>query len=59
MSDYKTETKCIQSGYTPGNGEPRVVPICQSTTFKYGSSEQMGPVEDGVLKEAGDEKEAD
>ena len=42
MSDYKIETKCIQSGYTPGNGEPRVVPICQSTTFKYGSSEQMG-----------------
>ena len=51
MSDYKTETKCIQSGYTPGNGEPRVVPICQSTTFKYGSSEQMGRLFD--LEESG------
>ena len=35
MSDYKIETKCIQSGYTPENGEPRVLPIYQSTTFKY------------------------
>ena len=51
MSDYKTETKCIQSGYTPGNGEPRVLPICQSTTFKYGSSEQMGRLFD--LEESG------
>ncbi len=42
MSDYKIETKCIQSGYEPGNGEPRIVPIYQSTTFKYSSSEQMG-----------------
>ena len=42
MSDYKLETKCIQSGYEPGNGEPRVLPIYQSTTFKYNSSEQMG-----------------
>ena len=31
----------MQSGYTPGNGEPRVVPIVQSTTYKYESSEQM------------------
>ena len=42
MSDYKIETKCIQSGYQPGNGEPRVLPIYQSTTFKYSTSEQMG-----------------
>ena len=42
MSDYKIETKCIQSGYQPGNGEPRVLPIYQSTTFKYDSSDQMG-----------------
>src|SRR5699024_2201957 len=42
MSNYKMETKCIQSGYQPGNGEPRVLPIYQSTTFKYSSSEQMG-----------------
>ena len=51
MSNYKTETKCIQSGYTPGNGEPRVVPIYQSTTFKYESSEQMGRLFD--LEESG------
>ena len=42
MSDYKLETKCIQSGYKPENGEPRVLPIYQSTTFKYSTSEQMG-----------------
>ena len=42
MSDYRIETKCIQSGYEPGNGEPRVLPIYQSTTFRYTSSEQMG-----------------
>ena len=42
MSNYKLETKCIQSGYQPGNGEPRVVPIYQSTTYKYNSSDQMG-----------------
>ena len=42
MSDYKIETKCIQSGYEPGNGEARVLPIYQSTTFRYTSSEQMG-----------------
>ncbi len=38
----KIETKCIQSGYTPGNGEPRVLPIYQSTTWKYSTTEQMG-----------------
>ena len=39
---YKKETICIQSGWQPKNGEPRVLPIYQSTTFKYESSEQMG-----------------
>ena len=34
MSDYRLETKCVQSGYTPKNGEPRFAPIVQSTTFK-------------------------
>ena len=42
MSNYRIETKCVQSGYEPGNGEPRVLPIYQSTTFKYDTSEQMG-----------------
>ena len=42
MSDYKMETKCIQSGWHPGKGEPRVLPIYQSTTFKYDTSDQMG-----------------
>ncbi len=42
----KTETKCIQSGYTPGNGEPRVLPIYQSTTYKYDSSEHLGKLFD-------------
>ena len=51
MSDYKIETKCIQSGYEPGNGEPRIVPIYQSTTFRYTSSEQMGRLFD--LEESG------
>lgn len=36
------ETKCIVSGYTPKNGEPRMIPIIQSTTYKYDSSEAMG-----------------
>ncbi len=45
------ETKCIQSGYEPGNGEPRVLPIYQSTTFRYTSSEQMGRLFD--LEESG------
>ena len=42
MNDYKIGTKCIQSGYTPKNGEPRQIPIIQSTTFKYDTSEAMG-----------------
>lgn len=41
-NDYSIETKCIQSGWQPANGEPRVLPIYQSTTFKYDSSDQMG-----------------
>ncbi len=47
----KLSTKCIQAGYTPKNGEPRVLPIIQSTTFKYESSEQMGKLFD--LEESG------
>ena len=46
MSDFKIETKCIQSGYTPGNGEPRVLPICQSTTYKYDSAAHLGDLFD-------------
>ncbi|SHJ93339.1 O-acetylhomoserine aminocarboxypropyltransferase/cysteine synthase family protein [Hespellia stercorisuis] len=42
MSDFKMETKCVQSGWTPKNGESRVLPIYQSTTFKYDTSDQMG-----------------
>ena len=38
----RQETKCIQAGYEPKNGEPRMIPIIQSTTFKYDSSEAMG-----------------
>ena len=46
MSNYKINTKCVQSGYRPGNGEPRQVPIIQSTTFKYDTSEAMGKLFD-------------
>lgn len=42
----KIETKCVQEGYKPKNGEPRVLPIYQSTTFKYDSSEYMGKLFD-------------
>ena len=42
MSKYKINTKCVQAGYKPGNGEPRQIPIIQSTTFKYNTSEDMG-----------------
>ena len=42
----RIETKCVQGGYTPGNGEPRQVPIVQSTTFKYNTSEDMGKLFD-------------
>ena len=42
----KQETKCIEGGYNPKNGEPRMVPIIQSTTFKYDTSEDMGKLFD-------------
>ncbi|MEF3318421.1 O-acetylhomoserine aminocarboxypropyltransferase/cysteine synthase family protein [Peptoniphilus grossensis] len=51
MTKKNLGTLCVQAGYEPKNGEPRVVPIIQSTTFKYDSSEQMGNLFD--LKEAG------
>lgn len=46
MSEYRIETKCVQGGYTPRNGEPRQIPIYQSTTFKYDTSEHMGQLFD-------------
>ena len=46
MSKYKINTTCVQGGYEPGNGEPRQVPIYQSTTFKYATSEDMGKLFD-------------
>ena len=42
MKDLRLETKCIQAGYVPTNGQSRLLPIVQSTTFKYDSSEEMG-----------------
>ena len=51
MSKYNINTICVQGGYEPKNGEPRVVPIVQSTTFKYESSQQMGDLFD--LKDSG------
>lgn len=49
--NYNIETNCVQAGYTPKNGEARVLPIYQSTTFKYESTEQMGRLFD--LEESG------
>ena len=46
MSDFNIETKCVQGGYTPKNGEPRQIPIIQSTTFKYDTGEDMGKLFD-------------
>ena len=46
MNDYKIGTKCVQAGYTPENGQPRQIPIIQSTTFKYSTSEDMGKLFD-------------
>lgn len=46
MKKYKPDTTCIHAGYTPGNGEPRVVPIVQSTTYTYESSKEMGDLFD-------------
>lgn len=49
--DKRIETKCVQAGWTPKNGEPRQVPIYQSTTFKYDTSKEMGDLFD--LKSSG------
>ena len=46
MTKQKIETICVQGGYTPANGEPRQIPIVQSTTFKYNTSEDMGKLFD-------------
>ena len=46
MENKSIETICVQGGYTPGNGEPRQIPIVQSTTFKYATSEDMGKLFD-------------
>ncbi len=51
MADHGIGTRCVQAGYTPGNGEPRQIPIVQSTTFKYASGEAMGRLFD--LEESG------
>lgn len=46
MTNFHINTKCVQGGYVPGNGEPRQIPIVQSTTFKYDTSEDMGKLFD-------------
>lgn len=46
MNNYRIDTKCVQGGYRPGNGDPRQIPIYQSTTFKYNTSEDMGKLFD-------------
>lgn len=46
MNNFNIETLCVQGGYKPENGQPRVLPIYQSTTFKYDSSEQVGKLFD-------------
>ena len=46
MSSYTIDTNCVQGGYTPDNGQPRQIPIIQSTTFKYSTSEDMGKLFD-------------
>ena len=46
MSNYKIDTLCLQAGYKPENGQPRVLPIYQSTTYKYDSSEHLGKLFD-------------
>ena len=50
--EWHIDTKCIQEGWKPGNGEPRVLPIYQSTTFKYDDAQTLGDLFD--LKIAGD-----
>ncbi|MBE6633856.1 MAG: O-acetylhomoserine aminocarboxypropyltransferase/cysteine synthase [Ruminococcaceae bacterium] len=51
MSQFSKDTICVQGGYTPGNGEPRQIPIVQSTTFKYATGDAMGALFD--LKASG------
>ena len=46
MSDYRPSTNCLHAGYVPGNGEPRNIPIIQSTTFRYTTGEAMGALFD-------------
>ena len=46
MADYKIDTLCVQAGYKPESGEPRVLPIVQSTTFKYDTSADMAKLFD-------------
>ena len=46
MNKNSLGTTCVQGGYTPGNGEPRQVPIIQSTTFKYDTGDAMGKLFD-------------
>ena len=46
MNNASINTKCVQAGYRPGNGEPRQIPIIQSTTWKYDTSEDMGKLFD-------------
>ena len=52
MNGWHIDTRCVQEGWKPGNGEPRVVPIVQSTTFRYESAEALGDLFD--LKTSGD-----
>ncbi|MDO5717697.1 MAG: aminotransferase class I/II-fold pyridoxal phosphate-dependent enzyme [Tissierellia bacterium] len=51
MKEYSIETKCLQSGFKPENGNPRILPIYQSTTFKFDSSDHVAALFD--LKESG------
>lgn len=46
MQDYQNGTQCLHAGYVPENGEPRNIPIVQSTTFRYATSEAMGALFD-------------
>lgn len=46
MKNYRPDTTCIHAGYTPKNGEPRVLPICQSTTYTYNCAQDMGDLFD-------------
>ncbi|MDE5860305.1 MAG: PLP-dependent transferase, partial [Oscillospiraceae bacterium] len=49
-TNAKIETKCLHAGYTPKNGEPRVVPIVQSTTYVYDSTDDVAAVFDDPTK---------